>query len=504
MNRHTSAVLAAALLAALSKPASAQPAPPPATPEPPAPVAPVESAPQAAPEPAPAANAELEKQITMQRADLDEQDARIAELEKELKSLSKPAPAKPAVAARETKKDDVTAKQAAPATLVDDTLKVTGYIQAQYEGHQDSEDQLAQGGAPLNLNRFVLRRARLKLTRDWRYGAMLLELDANSVRGAAIGVQHAEVSLAYRNADQTPLVQLTMGLFDNPFGRELLESPRERPFTERSFASREFFPAEPDLGLRISGQAAWFRYSVGVVNGQPLGDRTGFILQDPNAHKDVLGRVGVDVTLPSALRIVGGVSVLNGKGFHPGTDATKNTLTWRDNVSEDNLVQFPEVVGLPGTAASPSQNFTRWLLGADVGAELVSKFGKTHLFAELSFGSNMDRNVFVADPTTNGFDEREFGYYIALYHEFKQGPIAGFRYDAYNPNSDFLDSRRGTLIPTSETINTYSPLVGFQVPHRARLVAQYDIIRDAAARNTAGVPVDRKNNVWTIRLQGEL
>jgi hypothetical protein len=218
----------------------------------------------------------------------------------------------------------------------------------------------------------------------------------------------------------------------------------------------------------------------------------------------VLGRVGIDVTPSTPLRVIAGVSVLNGKGFHPGTDATKGTLVWRDNISEDGVIQLPEIVGLPGVAAQPSKNFNRWLLGADLGFELQSKLGTTHLYGELSLGSNMDRSLFVADPTASGFDFRELAYYVSVYHEFKQGPIAGFRFDSYDPNSDFIDTRVGKSVPQTETVTTYSPLIGFQMPHKARLVGQYDIVRDSMARNELGVPTDRKNNVWTIRLQGEL
>jgi hypothetical protein len=440
--------------------------------------------------------------VATQRADIDEQDARIVELERQLKELKRAAPCEPAQTG--TKAGTKASATPAVAPAADEwPFKVSGYVQAQVETHQDSEDQLAQGGALLNQNRFLLRRTRLKVARDWAYGGAMIELDANTVRGAAIGLQHAEVSLAYRNADKTPLVSLTMGLFDNPFGREVVESPRERPFMERSFASREFFPAEPDLGVRLSGQVAWFRYSAAVVNGQPLGDRTGFILQDPNSHKDVLGRVGVAVELPSALRITGGVSVLNGRCFHPGSDATKNTVVWRDQ-NENGTIDPGEVQALSGKAAVASQNFTRWALGADLGFELESALGSSRLFGEVSAGSNMDRNVFIADPVTTGFDQREFGYYISLIQEFRFGGIAGFRYDSFNPNSDFLDRQAGKLVPTTETVSTYSPLIGFQVPHRARLILEYDVIRDAMARNSAGVPTDRANNTWTLRLQGEL
>ncbi len=506
MNRHISAAFTVALLAALSEPALAQtapaqpaappPPPPPAQPAVPAPPATDGSAPPTVS--APAKDSELAREVSVQRADLDEQDQRIQELEKQLKEIK---------AAQAPKAEAMKAPAAAPVAPKADEefpFKVTGYVQAQYESHQDSEDQLQQGGALLNQNRFLLRRTRLKVSRDWKYGGAMIEFDANTVKGPAIGLQHAEVSLAYRNQDSSPLVQLTMGLFDNPFGREVTESPRERPFMERSYASRAFFPAEPDLGLRISGQAAWFRYSVAVVNGQPLGDRTGFILQDPNSHKDVLGRVGVDVRPVEPVRVIAGASVLNGKGFHAGTDATKGSLAWRDNISEDGVVQLPEIVGVSGLAAQPSSNFDRWLLGVDLGFQVASKFGTTHVYGEFSLGSNMDRNVFIADPTTSGFDVRELGYYVSAYQEFNWGGIAGFRYDQYNPNSDFIDSRRGKSVPQTETVTTYSPLIGFQVPHKARLVAEYDIVRDSMARDELGVPTDKKNNFWTIRLQGEL
>lgn len=504
MNRHTSAAFTVALLAALSESALAQTGQAPAPNAPPSPAQPVAPAPAADGNAAPPVNAaakdsELAKEVSVQRADLDEQDQRIAELERQLKAIK--AAAAPQV---EAKPAPQPVSSPAPKPEADFPFKVTGYVQAQYEGHQDSEDQLQQGGALLNQNRFLLRRTRLKVSRDWKYGGAMIELDANTVKGPAIGLQHAEVSLAYRNQDTTPLVQVTMGLFDNPFGREVTESPRERPFMERSFASRAFFPAEPDLGLRISGQAAWFRYSVAVVNGQPLGDRTGYILQDPNSHKDVLGRVGVDVHPAQPLRVIAGASVLNGKGFHPGTDATKSTLAWRDNISEDGIVQLPEIVGVPGLAQQPSKNFDRWLLGVNLGFEVTSKLGTSHVYGEFSLGSNMDRNVFVADPTTSGFDFRELGYYIAAHHEFNWGGLVGFRFDQYNPNSDFIDSRFGKSVPQTETVTTYSPLIGFQVPHKARLVAEYDIVRDSMARDELGVPTDKKNNVLSVRLQGEL
>jgi hypothetical protein len=59
-------------------------------------------------------------------------------------------------------------------------------------------------------------------------------------------------------------------------------------------------------------------------------------------------------------------------------------------------------------------------------------------------------------------------------------------------------------LPKTQTVKTLSPLVGLVLPERARLLLQYDFIRDYLARDDAGVPSDADNNQWTLRLQVEL
>ena len=123
--------------------------------------------------------------------------------------------------------------------------RVSGYFQAQYENHQDSEDQLNQDNQLLNKNRFVLRRGRIRIARDWDYAALLLEFDGNTVNGPTLGVQKAEVSLVYGRSpekDVYPLVQFTMGIFDLPFGYEITESPKTRPFMSARPVAVRFGP----------------------------------------------------------------------------------------------------------------------------------------------------------------------------------------------------------------------------------------------------------------------
>jgi hypothetical protein len=382
---------------------------------------------------------------------------------------------------------------------------VSGYVQAQLENHDDSEDQLRPGGAPYNQNRFLIRRGRLKVEREWEYSSLLVELDGNTTKGPAMQLFRAEASLLWRGGEPQPappVVKLTMGLFDVPFGYELVESSKSRFFMERSLQSRAFFPAEPDLGIRLGGSIGWFRYALGVMNGEPLGEPGGFAAQDPNNHKDFIAHFGASAAPVKDSEISGGVSLLEGKGFVKGTDATKNQLAWNDDGNA--TLQDSEIIGVPASSTSPSYNFDRWAVGADLQVRFKTDLGQTKVYGELQLGSNMDRALFIASPTISGPPSRELGYYIGLVQEITPYAVVGFRTDFYNPDADFLGFQSGKRIPVSETVRTQSPLIGLVVPGHARLVFQYDFIKDHMGRDANGLVTDLKNDEWTLRLQGDL
>ncbi len=481
-------------------------------------VVPVSAVANAQPAPAPAAPGDLAGRLDAQQADIEEQDAQLKKLEKKIAELTvrlqqksdepekvlgapPPAPTPPLAPAP--------SPSPSPASVLPEILQgivFSSYVQAQYERHQDSEDQLRQGGVVLNQDRFVLRRARLKIEKEWEYASLLAEIDGNSVKGPAIGFQHAEASLLYRGgkpAPAAPLLKLTLGLFDVPFGYELTESPRARFFTERSLVSRSFFPAEPDLGFRISTHLGWLRASVALMNGEPLGEKSGFSLRDPNSTKDIVARVGAVVNPTSHISIIGGVSVLNGKGFHPGTDAGKASVVWKDT-NENGQIDTGELTASPATAATPAESFDRWAVGADLRLGVENPLGWLRLSGELTLGSNMDRGLFVADPVLTSIDSRELGVAAGITQEITRYGIVGFRFDTYDPNADSRDRQGGKLLPSSQAIRTFSPMVGLTIPDRARLVFQYDLERDKLGRDPRGVPTDLANDTWTLRLQVEL
>jgi hypothetical protein len=492
------------------------PAAPKAPPSPPPPAAPPPAAPPPAAPPSSAApaSAELEtlkRELREQRAALaarlDALEAEAAARRSSAPPSASPPPAKP----------EAPGEPAIGGSLPGRGAWTFGsYVQAQYEQHQNSSDQLAPGGAYLNQDRFLVRRGRLRFEAAWEYVELAAELDGNTVGAPVFGPRRLNASLVWRGRPwegridprtarewDPPLARLTLGLTGIPFGFELADSPKDRVFLERSRASSAFFPGEQDVGVVLAGGAGFFRYSVAAMNGEPLGDTSALPVGDPTHAKDLSARLGADVRASEGLRIAGGVSALYGTGFHAGTDATKGGVTWVD-LNQNGQIDPGELTGIPPMAATPSQNFTRWAVGADLQIRLRTPIGWSMLYGEVTLATNLDRGLFVADPVTTGVDVRELGAYAAFVQEVTRYGLVGFRFDYYDPNADFFQSTAGKLVPVSQAISTFAPVVGLQIPDRARLIFEYDAVKNLLGLDTRGVPTNLPMNWFAVRLQVQL
>ncbi len=396
-------------------------------------------------------------------------------------------------------------------------LSVIAFMQADMHGSQASQDEVQQGNVLLNQDRFVLKTARLRVDAIWTNVAAQAELEANTVKAPTIRPYHMFGTLRIPNPkhperDAPPLAAASMGLFDTPFGYEGPESPRTRWFMDRTTSSKAFLPGVPDLGLWVYGFLGPFRWSFAAMNGEPLD--TLYQGLAPVSAKQVVMRMGFDAHPRRDLDISGAVSTLRGKGFHPGAQAGKNQIVWED-INEDGIIQPSELVGQPATSAVPSKLFDRWAIGADVQVHLRTKLGTTTVSGEVTVGDNLDRGIYIADPVFLGRDTRELGAYAAVTQEITKWGVVGFRFDYYDPNLDGFDKRGGLLVPTDETILTFSPMAGLVLPGvmqtkdgraygKARLLFQYDFIRNHLGRGTNGVPTNLADDAWTVRLQVEL
>jgi len=419
-------------------------------------------------------------------ADRNERQAEVLRLQKALEEA----------AARE----DARERNAPPAARASVAgVSLYGYVQADYQLRQSSEDQLDPGsGQSLNQDRFLIRRARLGVTLDRQFGEGRIEIDGNTVNGPQLRLFDVEASAKWpgRGDGAPPVVMGTIGLFRIPFGREVPQDDRRRFFMERSTAARALFPGEADLGARLSGGWHFVRYVLAVMNGQPLG-ANAFAGLDPNHQKDIVARLGVEDSL-AKFDFAGGVSGLRGTGFHAGTTATKPTLQWNDS-DESGTVGTGEVNGNQGQAAGASSNYTRFAFGADLALAVRLPYQlKTTLEAELFLASDLDRGVFPADPQgTLGRSMREIGYYLALIQEFGRWRL-GVRYDYYNPDQDSNKNAKGSPVPTNVSYSTLAVAAACVAPW-GRLILEFDRNQNHLGINTSGMPANLSDNAFLVR-----
>ena len=408
--------------------------------------------------------------------------------------------------ARFSSSDGNSAAEQKPLFEVGDyRVRASGYVQAQYQIFKQSQNELSPDGLTLlNQSGFAVPRARALIEGSNDWSSLVLEYDVANVNSALSGVQRAEATLVWRNPESpVPYLAGTLGVFRTPFGFEAARSARDRLFAENATVTQAFFPGQSDTGARAEGGVAWFRYALAVVNGHPVNEpRWGG--RTPTKQGDVLGRLGVDASF-GRVRLVGGGSLLKGRGFSPGSPATKDSITVRD-VNESGTVTQTSVMLQAGRAATASRTFDRWATGldAELSAQVLAAW-KLWLRGEFIFGNNLDRGLFISDPNLTGFNGRGYGAVGAIESLIFQTGLLGLRYDFYDPNPDAIGNVAGEVVKVPRRISTTSALVGLQLPGtRTRFFAEYDRVKDHLALGLNGRPADLKNDRFLCRLQVSL
>jgi hypothetical protein len=384
------------------------------------------------------------------------------------------------------------------------SLRLSGFVQADAVAYrQDSEDQLNfSTGKPENETRFLIRRAHLRADAEVWIFSGALEVEASTVQNPGVRLFDAEASVRWPSphADAPPYVMATVGMIRIPFGFENQEKDYVRLFLERSALVRALFPGENDLGVRLQGGWNFLRYQLAVMNGHPSAEAQ-FPTLDPTASKDFLGRIGMDARLRPRLSIQAGVSALYGTGFHAGTPSTKNVLTWHDD-NGDGLVQLSELQAILGRAATPSENFHRSAVGGDLRLVIdVPRLGELHLYGEITWATNLDRAMVVADPVAVGRDLRELGWYVAFTQEIGRYAAVGLRYDRYNPDEDAIVQIGAARVPKDSTFSTLAVAAAVQFPPYARVTVEYDHNGNALGIAAGGAPTTLGSDALTFRAQ---
>ncbi len=397
----------------------------------------------------------------------------------------------------------VRADEVPPASPPPTVVRFSGYAQIDWVlANQASQDQIDPStGQPLNQDRFTLRRGHLRADAEHGLLAGVLEIDANTTNGPELRPIDAEALFRWSGGGAARDLHLVaaMGLMRIPFGFEVQELDYVRPFLERAAVSRALFPGEFDLGARVGVRYRAFDWTLAVMNGSPIGDKV-FPALAPGKTKELVGRIGTQAELAPGIRLEAGVSGDTGLGFHAGTPTTKDVLIWHDD-NGDGIVQSTEISVIPGSPATPSQQFTRFAIGADARLRVqIAPIGELALRAEIMRGKNIDRGIEVADPVGAGHDLRELGWSLGATQEVTSWAMVGVRYDEYNPDQDASEQQGPSLVPIDRTYRTLA-LMAMLRYDRGRLVFEYDKNGNALGRAANGSPATLADDAVTLRGQ---
>lgn len=383
------------------------------------------------------------------------------------------------------------------------SVRVSGYAQVDWTlFDQASQDEIDHStNQPINQDRFTLRRGHLRLDAERGPASVVLELDANTVSGPQVRPIEAELAFRWpeRPDDRLPALEATLGLMKIPFGFEVPERDQVRPFLERSTVMRALFPGEFDLGVRFAVAYRSLEWTIAVMNGNPIGDKA-FPALAPARTKEIVGRLGAHARLTGRVRVELGISGDTGMGFHEGTPTTKDQLVWRDE-NGDGIVQPTEIQVIAGSAATPSQEFRRFALGADARVTVqLPRLGELALRAEIARAEDLDRGLEYADPVGAGHDLRELGWYVGATQEVTRWAMVGVRYDRYDPDQDASEEIAARLVPIDRSYSTLALMAMLRFA-TARLVVEYDRNDNALGRDATGAPATLRDDALTLRGQ---
>jgi phosphate-selective porin len=348
-------------------------------------------------------------------------------------------------------------------------IKVTGYIQSQWESY----------GADLEKtngynNTFYIRRARVKFTYEATDGVkFVLQPDFST------GNLVLKDAYVVANIPKLKAWTLWMGQMNRP-DYEVEYSSSSREVLERSRYTTTIYPGEREIGAKLeyNGIKIPLLFQLMVMNG----DFTGTQAKDVDSRKDIMARAVYSIKMPN-----------QGIGIDLGPD-----LYYGGNLAKVNKY----VKNSDGTLDSLN-NVWRYLNKNWYGGEIriyADVLGGTSLKAEYMSGINSvastttgTRAQQIASPNLyNNFT----GYYIYLIKNIGPKNQAVVRYDYYDPNNKLAGDAAGNSI----YYKTWTLAWQYYLNDWIRITLNYIMPKNEI---NALNPTDKKDNVFTVRLQAK-
>jgi phosphate-selective porin len=350
-------------------------------------------------------------------------------------------------------------------------IKVSGYVQAQWETY--GKDLEKSNGYD---NTFFIRRARIKFTYEATDGIKFVLQPDLSTGNLALKDAYTVINLP-----KLKNWTLWAGQMNRP-NYEVEYSSSSREVLERSRVTTTIYPGEREIGAKLeyNGTKIPVLFQLMAMNG----NFTGTQAKDVDSKKDIMARLVYSVKLPGA-----GVGIDFGANHYFGGNLAKtNKYVKNSDGTLDSLNNVWRYLDKHWTGAEV-RIYADVLGGMSVKAEYVSGINSA---ASTVAGTSTRAQLLASPNLYNNFT----GYYVYLVKNVGAKNQLVARYDYYDPNTKLSGDAAGNNI----NYKTWTLAWQYYLNDNIRITLNYLLPKN---ETNASNPTDKKDNVFTVRVQAK-
>ncbi len=388
-------------------------------------------------------------------------------------------------------------------------LKITGYIQAQYQKADTAGiESFAGGNFPANLDsRFAVRRGRFKLAYTNELSQFVLQVDVTEKK---VVIKDAYATFTDK---WLQTFSVTGGVFDRPFGYEISYSSSNRESPERSRIFQTLFPGERELGAKLTIQPPktsrfyFFKLEGGLFNGN-----------GPNSeldkYKDFMGHLTLFKNILNE-----NVSVSGGASYYSG--GWRQDTKYFYEIGRYTLTDGTDVKGFAKDSAKIGDQVKRHYYGVDGQVSFANNpLGLTTLRGEYINGQQPGTAASSTSPTEFQLAGDAYlrkvsgGYFYFLQNIASTRNQLVLKYDWFDPNTQVKDDQVGAVGSNTGAADLKFTTFGIGWIYRwnsqIKITAYYDMVTNETSSAIAAIQKnntvktwskDRTDNVFTLRVQ---
>ena len=329
-------------------------------------------------------------------------------------------------------------------------LKVSGYVQAQFEvgqefgatkvgsitrfdntrdGKYEFNDDKEYGTSNTdNFVRFGIRRGRIKFTWEEAFGQAVFQLDITE-QGVSFKDAYFKVAERWLN-----VFSLTAGIFDRPFGDEISYSSSRRESPERSILHQELFPNERDLGAMVTIAGPKGSKVEGLKLDAGLFCGNGIAFPD-NGKMDFIGHLKYDKKWSD---VIFGI----GASLYYGSVRNRTNVLYTIQKDDEGIYKFQ------GDTVDSFGKNPRQYYGFDAQFSAESSWGITNIRAEILWGTQTSSSSRIRSPRAdfmqyaNDFNyvRKFWGGHVYFVQDVYKTPLTlVLKYAYMNPNTEISE-----------------------------------------------------------------